>query len=198
MTAHIHTRPSRIRLVAPRHGQGLTTVALALAATAAADDRNVVLVSDGIDDLCSMAGLPSVDPGGELRLGARLVAASHPRLFGDLAVEEVTVGTTTDSPSDLTLMVVRGPDFLSLRSASVSGLAADGVVLVREPWRALRPADVTSVLGAPVVAEIDHSESVARAIDAGLILSRGPALAAFRSLARIATHGLHPAFAEVA
>lgn len=192
------TGPNHIRLVAPRHGQGLTTVALALAASAAADDRTVVLVTEALDDLCAMAGLATVERGGELRLGPQLVAASQPRLFGDLTVEEITVGAENDSPADLTLMVLRGPDYLSLRTASLSSLAADGVVLVREPWRALGPADVTSVLGAPVVAEVAHSDTVARAIDAGLILTRGPALTAFRPLARIAAHGLHPAFAQVA
>lgn len=192
------TGPSHIRLVAPRHGQGLTTVALALAVAATADDREVALISEHLDDLCAMAGLATVEPGGELRLAPRLVAASHPRLFGDLTIEEVTVGATSHGPADLTLMVLRGPDYLSLRTASSSGLAADGVVLIREPWRALAPADVTSVLGAPVVAEIGHSDSVARSIDAGLILSRGSALAAFRPLARLAAVGLHPAFAQVA
>lgn len=190
--------PSHIRLVAPRHGQGLTTVALALAARAASEDRAVTLVSHDLDDLCAMAGLPSVESGEELHLASGLVAACHPRLFGDLVVEEVPVGAEGEGPADITLMVLRGPDYLSLRSAMVAGIPADGVVLVREPWRALDAADVSSVLGAPVVAEIPHSDAVARAIDAGLILTRATALGAFRPLAQIASHGLHPAFASVA
>lgn len=190
--------PAHIRLVAPRHGQGLSTIALALAAQAAANDRAVTLLSQGLDDLCAMAGVPMVGPGEELHLGPRLVAASHPRLFGDLVVEEVPVGGVGDGQPDITLLTLRGPDYLSLRSASAAGIPVDGVVLIREPWRALDAADVSSVLGAPVVAEIAHSDAVARAIDAGLILTRTPALATFRALARIAAHGLHPAFAAVA
>jgi hypothetical protein len=49
-----------------------------------------------------------------------------------------------------------------------------GVVLVTEPGRALRGTDVARSLGVPVVAEIPLDPSVARAVDAGMLLSRLP------------------------
>jgi len=59
-----------------------------------------------------------------------------------------------------------------------------GVVLVREPGRALGRHDVEDALQVPVRAEIDVEPAVARAVDAGLLATRLP-----RSLA----HGLRNA-----
>jgi len=48
------------------------------------------------------------------------------------------------------------------------------VVLVRDPGRAVRSADVAVVVGAPVVAEVAVDPAVARAVDAGLARTRLP------------------------
>ena len=53
--------------------------------------------------------------------------------------------------------IVRGPDFLSLRTALTHPIRCDGAVVVREPWRALDAADVSSVLGIPVLSNNDES-----------------------------------------
>jgi hypothetical protein len=71
------------------------------------------------------------------------------------------------------LLVVRNC-YLGLRRAVAVPVRPSGVVLVREPGRSLGRADVEDVLGVPVVASIDLSPDVARAVDAGLLVSRLP------------------------
>lgn len=70
-------------------------------------------------------------------------------------------------------MVVRN-DYLSLRRAVAHPQRADGIILVSEPDRALQRADVEAALGAPVLHEIPIDPRLARAIDAGLLVSRPP------------------------
>ncbi len=76
--------------------------------------------------------------------------------------------------------------YLGLRRATATAglIRRDGVILVREPGRALRSDDVGRVLDLPVCAEIDLDPLVARAVDAGLILQRPPR-AALRSVRRL-------------
>lgn len=96
-------------------------------------------------------------------------------------VDEVVVdaGTTSHPPTDLMdaadrrLMVLR-PCYLSLRRAHGSTAAADGVILVTEPGRALSTHDVERTLTLPVLAEVIVDPSVARAVDAGLLSTRLP------------------------
>ena len=71
------------------------------------------------------------------------------------------------------LLVVRSC-YLGLRRAVAAPLRPSGVVLVREPGRSLGRADVEDVLGVPVVACIEQSVDVARAVDAGLLMARLP------------------------
>jgi hypothetical protein len=71
------------------------------------------------------------------------------------------------------LLVTRGC-YLSLTRAARLGTRPTGVVLVAEPGRALRAADVERSAGAPVVATVDVDPAVARALDSGLLASRIP------------------------
>ena len=71
------------------------------------------------------------------------------------------------------VLVVRGC-YLALRRAAALSRPPSGIVLVCEPGRALRRADVEQVIGAPVVAELDWDPAVARAVDAGLLATRLP------------------------
>jgi MinD superfamily P-loop ATPase len=77
---------------------------------------------------------------------------------------------------DASLLVIR-PCFLALRRAAQAGTSRrpTGVVIVREPGRALGRRDVEQVVGAPVVAEVPLDPAVARAVDAGLLAARLPA-----------------------
>lgn len=73
--------------------------------------------------------------------------------------------------ADRSLLVVRCC-YLTLRRAARSSIRPDGVVVVTEPGRALTPADVESVLGVPVLAQLAVDAQVARVVDAGLLASR--------------------------
>ena len=71
------------------------------------------------------------------------------------------------------LLVVR-PCYLCLRRAVRQGEFASGVVVVREPGRALSNDDVTRAVGAPLAAEVPVDPAIARSIDAGLLAARLP------------------------
>lgn len=81
------------------------------------------------------------------------------------------------------VMVVR-PCYLELRRAVRCGLHVDGLVVVAEPGRSLDHRDACALVGAPLLAHVAWDPSVARSVDAGLLLSR-PARRALRPLARV-------------
>ncbi|MGA1345373.1 MAG: hypothetical protein ACO35E_05300 [Ilumatobacteraceae bacterium] len=94
--------------------------------------------------------------------------------------------------ADRRLMVIR-PCYLALRAASRSpalvrgcadGPGTDGVIVIEEPGRALDVADIQRCIGAPIVAATPLDPRVARAVDAGLLLTRRP-----HSLDPVATLG---------
>jgi hypothetical protein len=94
---------------------------------------------------------------------------------------EVVVDAGTGRPpaallaaAGATLLVTR-PCYLSLRHAVTDGIVPSGVVVVDEPGRSLRPADIEASLGAPVAVTTLLDPAIARAVDAGLLLSRLPA-----------------------
>ena len=69
--------------------------------------------------------------------------------------------------------------YLALRRVVTVPIRPSGVVLLTEPGRALGRTEVEQVVGAPVRAEISVEPAVARAVDAGVLVSRLP-----RTLAR--------------
>jgi hypothetical protein len=75
------------------------------------------------------------------------------------------------------LLVIR-PCYLALQRLARVSYRPDGIVLVAEPWRSLRPFDVERAAGAPVVARVSHDPAVPRAVDAGLLRARVPRLLA--------------------
>jgi hypothetical protein len=129
----------------------------------------------------------------EVRSGLRLLPRGGSWLAGDRAriaglaaylaadPRTVVVDSALGSPAELALLdaahrslLVLRPCYLALRRAVASPLRPTGVVLVREPRRALRRADVEAVLGAPVVAQVELDPDVARVVDAGLLGARLP------------------------
>jgi hypothetical protein len=64
--------------------------------------------------------------------------------------------------------------YLSLRRVAVSPVRPDGIVLIAEPGRRLRPADIERSVGAPIVATFSVDPAIARAVDAGLLAARLP------------------------
>ena len=71
------------------------------------------------------------------------------------------------------LLVLR-PCYMAVRRALEAPIRPSGVVVLREPGRALDAVDVEDVVGVPVVAEAPVDPAVARAVDAGLLASRVP------------------------
>lgn len=72
-------------------------------------------------------------------------------------------------------LLVTRPCYLSLRRA-IDMPRPHGIVLMNESGRALTATDVESVLSTPVIATIPHDAAVSRAVDAGLLAARMPAL----------------------
>ena len=70
--------------------------------------------------------------------------------------------------------LVTRPCYLALRAAVAQTRRPTGVVLVDEPGRSLRPPDIEASLGAPIVATTLCDPAIARAVDAGLLVSRLP------------------------
>jgi hypothetical protein len=75
--------------------------------------------------------------------------------------------------------------YLSLRRAAACAVRPTGVLLVDEAGRALRHRDIERSVGAPIVGRLPIDPKVARAVDAGLLISRPPHTIR-RSLRRIA------------
>lgn len=106
--------------------------------------------------------------------------ASDDRLF------VVDAGTTTCPPPALmtaldphddgavTDLLVTRPCYLSLRRAHTAAHRPAGVILVNDGGHALGRNDVARSLGSPVVAELGFDPAIARAVDAGLLVSRVP------------------------
>jgi MinD superfamily P-loop ATPase len=77
--------------------------------------------------------------------------------------------------ADANLVVVRAC-YLALRRAVrvVPELRPAGVVVLEERERALRARDVADVLNLPVLARVSVHPSIARAVDAGVLVARQP------------------------
>jgi hypothetical protein len=112
----------------------------------------------------------------------------------DVVVDVGLLGASTTPLSVLRELVTDAADrsflvtrscYLALRRAARCDRTPDGVILVRESGRALDRGDVEGLLSVPVVAEVDTDPAVARAIDAGLLLTSGPRHVA-RALRRVA------------
>ena len=67
------------------------------------------------------------------------------------------------------------PCYLAVRRAVAVTPRPTGLIVLSEPGRALRRADIESALGLPVAAELTIDPAVARAVDAGLLTTRLPA-----------------------
>ncbi len=111
---------------------------------------------DGLADLVLVdAGVPAPAPGA-LRLADG----------ADLSRQAVRAAATN-------IVVVRAC-YLALRRFGRLDLAADAIVFLREPRRALVAADLETTVGAPVVGTVEIDPAVARATDSGLLTSRLP------------------------
>lgn len=94
---------------------------------------------------------------------------------GDVFIDAGT-GSPPDALADLVAnrWLVTRACYLSLTRAAAGPVRPTGTVLVAEAGRSLGRADVERAIGAPVVATVSYDPKVARAVDAGLMLSRPP------------------------
>lgn len=113
-------------------------------------------------------------------LGSFLATGEH-----DVVVDAGTVPPPElVSVADHSLLVIRAC-YLALRRAAMTSSQPTGVVIVKEPGRALGAHDVTRALGVDIAAEVPLDPSIARAVDAGLLAARLP-MSLRRSLGDVA------------
>jgi len=118
-------------------------------------------------------GGPPAGPGsGGERLAAALGAGNR-LVVADCGPAGGAAGMALAAMAGLSLLVLR-PCSLALRRAIAAPVRPSGVVLIREPQRALCRRDVEDVLGVPVRAEIPYDPAVAQAVDAGLLNCKVP------------------------
>jgi MinD-like ATPase involved in chromosome partitioning or flagellar assembly len=75
--------------------------------------------------------------------------------------------------ADRSFLVTRNC-YLALRHATRLTIRPTGIVLIREPHRALHDRDIERVVGAPVIATVEVDSRIARATDAGVVSARVP------------------------
>ena len=107
-----------------------------------------------------------------VELLARTLAEQDREVVVDLGVPKPSWQPLL-SRADTSLLVIR-PCYLALRRAAALTNLPTGIVLVREPGRALGRREVEDITGVRVLAEVDVEPSIARAVDAGLLASRLP------------------------
>ena len=156
-------------------GVGTTTVAaLHALALVRAGHPTTLTAADGDHD--QLAALLAVE--GDRPFDVNAIAGRHAReACGAVVVIDGGTDPGLDRAVSRRLLVVRAC-YLALRRVLPLGLAGtDGIVLVEEPQRSLRQADIEDVLGRPVLATVAVTADVARTIDAGLLVHRTPRLA---------------------
>lgn len=181
-----------IEFIGVRGGHGTTTIALAVAATFAAGGPTDIAAHDP-DALCVAVGTVFDDLPVQLAEGVSLKPDGPGLQVVDAGTLEqyLDLGPFDDDPAQahlgarerLRIGVLRGPDYVGLRTLCAHQEAQlDGVVVLGETGRALDHRDVEHVTGRQVVAVVDHTPVVARAIDAGLFLRRCSRLREFAQL----------------
>jgi hypothetical protein len=160
-------------------------------------DRLLVEAGPGVALLPSGAGARSLHPRARAEAGAALAVALR-----DLPVPVVADCARADDPAaralvevaDARVVVVRGC-YLALRRAVQSPVvpACTGAVLVDEPGRSLTRREIADVLGLPVIARVPVRDTVARAVDAGVLASRLPDVLGRAATLVVARSGLLPA-----
>ena len=117
---------------------------------------------DDIDRIDLLAGLLSADRR-RVIVDCGTVDPDHP---GELA--SALAGAATYS-----VLVIR-PCYVAVRRALRSVMRPSRLLVISERTRALDATDVVDVLGVPLYADLDLDPAVARAVDAGLLVSRVP------------------------
>jgi len=118
----------------------------------------------GVDDLATLLGLPTLQPGEVVNVVPGLTLAGCRATTGHNVVD---AGTDVSSDHSGTIYVVLRNDYLSLLRAHAAPRRTAGVVLVTDSNHALGRGDITNALHLPIVAELAMDPAIARAIDDG-------------------------------
>jgi len=120
-------------------------------------------------------GQGPLEPLARLELLAAELAVDERATVVDAGLVDGSVSGTRllAADADQSILVMR-PCYLAMRRAAELPVRPSGVVVVSEPGRVLGAQDVEAVVGAPVVCELATDPAVARAVDAGLLVSRLP------------------------
>jgi len=81
-------------------------------------------------------------------------------------------GTTTPETLPGRRHLVTRACYLALRRAIEHAAIYDDVILVAEPLRALRAADIEAALGKLIAVTVPYDPAISRAVDAGLLATR--------------------------
>jgi hypothetical protein len=178
-----------IGLIGASGGQGTSTIATVLAIAAAAH-RRTGLISPHPADLAVGLGLADDCDRQPIRVSPNLTIADLP-LSGP-ALNIIDCGSLAHpAPVESTdlIVVVRGPCFGALTKLTKLRTApVKGIILVRESYRSVTPADAVEASGLRLLAEIPASDRVARAADAGLLAQRCLSMVEFAPLIALAQH----------
>jgi len=177
-TVQASTPARRIVVAGVRGGQGTSTVAAALAIFAAGHVPTRLAAVEP-DVTAALLGLPALaeDERRALVVVGGLELGCGPSDYDNGTFSVVDAGRVDQLPAteddSLSLVVLRGPCYVALRSlVAAGGPRPGGVVVVREAGRSLTAGDVADITGVPVIAEIDVTPAVARTIAAGALVSR--------------------------
>lgn len=157
-------------------GSGTTVVAAGLALSIQRRIGRPVLLVDLAGDLPAALGLPEpTGPGVAewLAAGPAVPPDALARLEEPVAGGPGSVAEQLAAEASRSLLVTR-PCYLAVRRLARAPLCPSGVVVVRDPGRALSDDDVARQAGAPVVGSVALDPAVARAVDCGLLVSRLP------------------------
>lgn len=180
-------------LWSPKGGAGCSSVAIGLArsvggsATLVDASRSLELmalvgmaraVPDETESMTGLVGL-SVIAGPAVSVDSVLALAESGEgpLIVDVGAHETDAGRSWFGVADR-LVCVLGTHYLDLRGftswPTAVGRHFDGAVVLSSAGSSIGVADVSSVTGLPVLATVPRLASIARAIDAGVIITRMP------------------------
>lgn len=166
-------------------GQGTSTVAAVTALIARTGQRCVTLVVEDIADAKSLLGLATGGDHHRLTVSERFHITTYDTFAWDNPWERGSLVILDNPPMEVidtrprigrhdTYLVIRSCYLALSRAQRELRAREDGFVFITEPGRALKASDAEAVLGTPCVVELTTDPAVARAIDAGLIVSRVP------------------------
>lgn len=162
-----------INLYSVKGGQGVSTTAILLARKFAADGFTVLLVDRTDGDIASIVGLSgSSEEPHSISNMISLIAADDDKI--DSLGHDVIISDLDHYIDGVENYIVTLPDYVSLRRASTQEellQKTTGTIIVRPADRVLTDRDVNMVLGIPHVTTINMSASIARASDAGVLIS---------------------------